>query len=103
MHGENSDLHDIYIMHGENSDLHNIFTMCGGIFITKFPPHVEKIVIVMYWSYLSDVSTTTANISVCGENYIILFFWLSIKINPTLWRFGDNPFRIDWDVYDRFE
>ena len=25
------------------------------------------------------------------------------KINPTLWRFGDNPLRIDRDVYDRFE
>ena len=24
--------------------------------------------------------------------------WLSRKINPTLWRFGDNPLRIDWDI-----
>ena len=24
--------------------------------------------------------------------------WLSLKINPTLWRFGDNPLKIDWDI-----
>ena len=25
-------------------------------------------------------------------------FWLSWKINPTLWRFQANPLRIDWDI-----
>ena len=57
----------IYTTCGENSQ---IYTTCGenchsNVVVSSFSHFQNR-------SYLSDVSTTTEDISVCGENYLTM-------------------------------
>ena len=80
----------------------------------KIFQYVVKIILLCHL-VLKILDDTDAASSVLFKNILYLlwkkkltqFFldtlWLSLKINTTLWRFGHNPLRIDWDIDEKVQ